>query len=62
MDPTPRRLGRRAALLLGAGALLGAAPTMPPDGPGLLVAGPDGGLIDQWAEWLEPAVRRVLAP
>jgi hypothetical protein len=59
---TPRRLGRRSALMMSAGALLGAAPAMPPDGAGLLVAGPEGGLIDLWADWLEPNLRKVLAP
>jgi hypothetical protein len=58
-------LSRRAALLLGgsaAGAVMGAAPAPPAETPGLLVAGPDGGLIELWAEWLEPSLRKVLAP
>ena len=61
MDDTRGRLGRRSAMSLAAAALVGAAPAMP-DGAGLLIAGPDGGLVDVWAEWLEPSLRRVLAP
>ncbi len=32
------------------------------DGATLLVGGPDGGLLDHWADWLEPTLRRMLAP
>ena len=60
VDANPR-LGRRAALGLAAAALAGAGPLLP-DGATLLVAGPDGGLVERWADWLEPALRRVLAP
>ena len=63
MDDGRRQLGRRAIIGLAAATLTGAAPSGPtPDGTTLLVAGPDGGLIDIWAEWLEPTLRRVLAP
>ena len=61
MDDARTRLGRRSAIGLAAAALVAAAPAIP-DGAALLVAGPDGGLVDQWAEWLEPSLRRVLAP
>ena len=57
------RLGRRSVMGLTASAMLGAASQPPlPDGAGLLVAGPDGGVVEMWAEWLEPVLRRVLAP
>ncbi len=57
------RMGRRSVLSLAAGVLIGAAPApVTPDGVGLLVAGPDGGLVDRWAEWLTPTLSRVLAP
>ena len=54
------RVSRRTVLGAGAAALLGAAPVT--DGLTLLVGGPDGGLLDHWADWLEPGLRRVLAP
>ena len=55
-------LGRRGLLALGAAVLAGAAPMTLPDGATLLVAGPDGGVVDRWAAWLEPTLRRVVAP
>jgi hypothetical protein len=63
MDDAERRVGRRMMLGLAAAALAGAAPSASmPEGATLLVAGPDGGLVDVWAQWLEPTLRRVIAP
>ena len=56
-----RSVSRRIVLGAGGAALLGAAAPLT-DGPTLLVGGPDGGLLDHWADWLEPGLRRVLAP
>lgn len=41
--------------------LAGAAPVLS-ENAGLLVAGPEGGLVDIWAQWLDPVLRRVMAP
>lgn len=58
---TPR-LTRRS--LLGGSALLlaAAAPVAFPDGATLLVAGPGGGPVDDWAGWLLPGLGRALPP
>ena len=47
-----------------AAALLAAAASAAafPDGATLLVAGPDGGAVDGWAEWLAPGLGRALPP
>lgn len=57
-----RPLARRTMLALGAALLAGAAPVTFPEGATLLVAGPSGSTVDQWAAWLEPTLQRVLAP
>jgi hypothetical protein len=63
MGDAKHQIGRRSVLSLAAGALIGAAPApVVLDGAALLVAGPDGGLVDLWAEWLTPTLSRVLAP
>ncbi len=63
-------LGRRHLLAGGLAAAsfgqeAGAAPipaTAFPEGATLLVAGPAGGAVDAWAEWIGPSLRRALAP
>lgn len=55
-------LGRRALLAAGAALLAGGAPVTFPEGATLLIAGPNGGVLDRWADWLEPVLRRVIAP
>ncbi len=67
MHHAGRGIGRRAmlGLGLGAGLVLGrarAASTPFPDGATLLVAGPSGGTVDTWAQWLVPAIGRALPP
>ncbi len=55
-------MGAAAAAVLGRTA--GAAPVNAvfPDGATLLIAGPGGGAMDLWAEWLTPALARALPP
>jgi hypothetical protein len=56
---TRRSVMGSAALALVAAA---PAPTAFPDGATLLVAGPNGGPVDSWAEWLAPGLGRTLSP
>lgn len=70
MNESERGIGRRGLLGLGVGAGLSLtrpawsrAATVPfPDGATLLVAGPSGGTVDTWAEWLAPAIAPALPP
>ena len=59
-----RRLfgGGLATLALSSAASAAAGSTAFPDGATLLVAGPNGGGIDSWAEWIGPTLRHALAP
>ncbi len=62
-DPVRRGVTRRS--ILGAAALLlpaaaGPPPASFPEGATLLVAGPGGGPVDRWAEWLAPGLGRAL--
>ncbi len=64
-DPLIRQVTRRGALALGAtglARLAKAATPAFPEGATLLVAGPTGGPVDGWAEWLAPGLGRALPP
>ena len=54
---TARAIGRRAALAGLAGAVAAAAPALDAE---LLVAGPDGGRLDKWADLVMPSLARAL--
>lgn len=61
--PVIRCVTRRSVLTASALALAAAAsPPAFPDGATLLVAGPNGGQVDGWAEWLAPGLGRALPP
>jgi hypothetical protein len=72
MNQSRRGIGRRGLLGLsvGAGLTLGRSSLVRadtavspfPDGATLLVAGPKGGTVDTWAEWLAPAIGHALPP
>ncbi len=55
-----RRLVMSSAMALVGGAAVVDPPF--PNGATLLVAGPGGGAVDSWAEWLAPALGRALPP
>ncbi len=55
-----RRLVLGSALALAGGAAAVDPPF--PNGAILLVAGPGGGAVDSWAEWLSPSLGRALPP
>ena len=58
-----RPLTRRCVLGAASLVVLGAATAAAfPDGATLLVAGPGGGAVDGWAEWLAPGLGRALPP
>ena len=55
-----RRLVLGSAMALAGGATVLIPPF--PNGATLLVAGPGGGAVDSWAEWLAPGLGRALPP